>query len=506
MATLTSREVIKQDAIRGLAPRDEAIAKLPVPLQTTKAGSTTTLVDTKLGRGTTQANRYDGRDLEIMTSVAAATITSSSVASPTNILATAHGFSDVADRTVIISGHYGSTPDINGAHVMTYVDVDNFTIPVAVTDAGAGGTATEQGDYAGVDDAGFDGAYTVTFSPAAPVASAAATKYLIYPLGLGPERLEEAISAVLRDTEGPHVYFPSLVADPDLTLYPSYAAAVDAGAIATVSTPTTSAYVVTSSGVFMGEQAVHIIADGADEGFETASFSVTDTETLLVSVFVWVNVGSMDVVLYNTTGSAALKTVIPDEPAWTEVRFVQAVGSGVEQCKLQFLSNANLDDFYVSAPLIVQSTSQHSYDMPSWFSRSGQVRSYRYLDQGPASGAGATAGDMYIPLGVHPKASPAPGSIESSRGVHQVRFGGLLPADNRPVYVDVMRQFDDIITNAETTPADREYMRSKVIATILRDWGDPKEKAWASRARSRAEALEYNLHELRIAPNPTVTV
>lgn len=506
MAVLTSRELIKQDVIQELAPRDEAIAKLPTPLRSTGAGSTTTLVDTKLGRGTTQDNRYDGRDLEIMTDIPAATITSSSVADPSVITATSHGLSNIAGRTVIISGHYGSTPDINGAHVMTWIDANSFSIPVNVTDGGAGGTVVEQSDYVGVDDGGFNGTDTLTYSPAVPVLPATATKYLVYPLGLGPERLEQVISDVLRETVGPHVYFPSLVADPDLTNYPSYAGAVDAGDIATVSTPTTSAYVTTSSGVFMGERAVHIIADAADEGFKTADFSVTDTETLLVSVFVWVNSGDMDVTLVNAAGDAVLKTVIPDEPAWTEVRFTQAVGSGVEQCYLQFASNASGDDFYVSAPIIVQSTSMRSYDMPSWLTYPGQVAGFRYLDAGPASGAGATAGNMYIPLGRQPRADHAPGNILNARGVHQVKLGGMIPADNRPVYVELMRQFDDIITNVATTPADRQYLRNAVVARILDRWGDGDARKWQRRAHARAEMLEYNPRGMRIEPNPTVAV
>jgi hypothetical protein len=505
MAVLTSREVIKQDVIQALAPRDEAIAKLPTPLRTTGAGSTTTLVDTKLGRGTTQANRYDSRDVEIMSGFGSTTISSSSVADPTVITATAHGFS-ITGQIVIISGHTGSTPDINGEWVITYVNANTFTIPIEVTVGGTGGTVTERSDHVGVDDGGFNGTSTLTYSPASLVLSATATNYLIYPLGLGPELLDQIISDILRETQGPHIYFPSLVADPDLTNYPSYTAAVDGGDIATVGSPTTSAYVTTSSGVFMGERAVHIIADGADQGFETANFSVTDTETMLVSVFVWVNVGTMDVVLWDSTGGAALKTVIPDEPAWTEVRFAQAVGSGVEQCKLQFVSNANLDDFYVSAPIIVQSTSQHSYDAPSWFTYPGQVRGFRYLDAGPASGAGSTTGDMFIPLGVQPRASPAPGSILNARGVHQVKLGGMIPADNRPVYVEVMRQFDDIITNAATTPVDRQYMRDRVVARILDRWNDATARKWQQRARARAEALEYAGHELRIEPNPLTNV
>lgn len=74
-----------------------------------------------------------------------ATITSSSVANPTNILtAAAHGISSGAD--VIISGHSGAVPNLNndpdedGRYVNTNVDSTNFTIPVNVTTGGTGGT------------------------------------------------------------------------------------------------------------------------------------------------------------------------------------------------------------------------------------------------------------------------------------------------------------------------------------------------------------------------------
>lgn len=68
-------------------------------------------------------------------------ITSSSVASPTNILCTGHGL-QTNDNTTI-TGHSGSTPDINGDHVITRIDDDNFTIPVNVTTGGTGGTSTD---------------------------------------------------------------------------------------------------------------------------------------------------------------------------------------------------------------------------------------------------------------------------------------------------------------------------------------------------------------------------
>lgn len=69
------------------------------------------------------------------------TITSSSIANPTNILcAAAHGLA--TGDTVLIEGHSGSVPNINGEHVVTVVNDTNYTIPVNVTTGGTGGTST----------------------------------------------------------------------------------------------------------------------------------------------------------------------------------------------------------------------------------------------------------------------------------------------------------------------------------------------------------------------------
>lgn len=68
-------------------------------------------------------------------------ITSSSVANPSNILCTGHGMVSTESTTIV--GHSGSTPDINADHVITRIDDDNFTIPVNVTVGGTGGTSQE---------------------------------------------------------------------------------------------------------------------------------------------------------------------------------------------------------------------------------------------------------------------------------------------------------------------------------------------------------------------------
>lgn len=75
---------------------------------------------------------------------ATATIATSSVANPSVIATTlAHGITN--GYSVIISGHSGSTPDINGTHVATVTGATTFTIPVNVTIGGTGGTVTTAG-------------------------------------------------------------------------------------------------------------------------------------------------------------------------------------------------------------------------------------------------------------------------------------------------------------------------------------------------------------------------
>jgi hypothetical protein len=70
-----------------------------------------------------------------------AAITSSSVASPT-VITTASPHPFVNTNTVVITGHLSSVPSLNGSHVVSNATADTFTIPVAVTTAGTGGTVS----------------------------------------------------------------------------------------------------------------------------------------------------------------------------------------------------------------------------------------------------------------------------------------------------------------------------------------------------------------------------
>lgn len=67
------------------------------------------------------------------------TVTSSSVANPSVIVHAVSAVTLATGNTIYISGHTGSVPDINGAHVISVTDSTHFTIPVNVTTGGTGG-------------------------------------------------------------------------------------------------------------------------------------------------------------------------------------------------------------------------------------------------------------------------------------------------------------------------------------------------------------------------------
>lgn len=499
MATVT-RLLTKYDVLRILNKRDAALKALPVPLITTSAGSTTTLLDTKLGRGTSNANKYDARAIEIMSAVPSATIVSSSVAGPTLITATAHGLT-VDGQIVIISGHVGSVPDINGEHVIDYIDADTFKIPPTVTTGGTGGTVTEKADHAGVDDGGFDATSTLTYSPASLVLSATATPYLLYPHGVSGDMLDQVANEILRGTEAPYVYFPSLVND----------SAIETRVLATdwpdVVAPggTATELVATSANVLFGQQSVHGVADGAGQGWNSQTFDVHETETLMVSVTVRAAVGSVIVQLYNETAGEVTKAVTIDEPAWTEVRFQETVPEDCEQMRIRILSAAASDDFYMAAPVIVQVTGDmRPYDTPSWLVSEEKVRYAFYMPQGRVS----EDADSYVALSRQWRSAqaPAPTFINEARGVNPFRV--LLRAVwSRPVGIVTFRGFDAFVHNASATPCDRDYLVAAIVARFYRDWDEQGDyRRWIRRATARGKTLGYNLQEVRIVPNELTTV
>lgn len=90
-------------------------------------------------RDTAQTDTYESWNPPLKKAVA---ISSSSVAGATVITTSANHLipSTGGPFPVKITGHSGSTPDLNGLRVATYISATTFSIPVTTTVGGSGGT------------------------------------------------------------------------------------------------------------------------------------------------------------------------------------------------------------------------------------------------------------------------------------------------------------------------------------------------------------------------------
>lgn len=417
-----TRRNIKLDIVKHFARGDEALQGLPIPLVTTaNAAGTTTLDDSKLSRGTTDANAYDGRMVEIIETVA-------------------------------------SSPTI--------------------------------GSVAGVDDAGFDGTDTLTLSPAYDATPQSGTDYLIYPLGQGPDQYHEMISEVLRQTEAPHLFIPSLVLDGDfdandITNWPA------------VGSPTTRLFVTVATNVLLGDRSINIVASAAGQGVESQIIDVTDVESVLLSVFVQVLTGSMDVVLRDDNAGSDMSTLVTvDERVWTEIRFIQAINAAQTRLRVRFQSNANNDNFVISAFVTIQAQNSRPYDLPSWFTHEGMFEGAYYLPQGWAS----EEANSFIALSrVDGNVGIEPEFLRSDQAVHPMKVH-LRNHINQPIWFKVRRPFADLTTDAALTHADRDYVVQKVIHKISGDLVAKKEAA------RLAKLLDYGKPMPRIREDKLVFV
>jgi len=228
---------------------DEVLARMVMPLTSTATAADALGVrDTLLARGTTAANDFDRRQIEVTEQV-------------------------------------GSGPAV--------------------------------GEASAVDDGGFDNTDLLTVSPAFSAALEAGADYILFGRNLSPEIVNNGISEALRGTDGPYLWFPSMVND----------SGIETTALATdwpdvVAPGSTATELVTASAnIMFGQQSIHGVADGAGQGWNSQAFNVHETDIVLASVYVRAAVGSVIVQLYNETASEVIKAVTIDEPAWTEVRF-----------------------------------------------------------------------------------------------------------------------------------------------------------------------------------------
>jgi hypothetical protein len=361
------------------------------------------------------------------------------------------------------------------------------------------------GTIAVIADGGFDLSEIITVAPAMGAVMQSGTNYIIYPRGLSPDSVTQHINDTLRLTHGPHVWFPSMVTNSDME---------DADNLAThfpdVGTPSgTTAYATSADAgfhLFGTERAVTLTQAGtADVGFETGNVTVAANENLLLYTVVSVGGFSIDVVLRRVTATAAdLETVTVNDARPTAVQFTTQIPSGCENVRVRYVSNSTgAVQWYVSAPVVLQSTRDHAYVAPSWLtSPATQIIEARSL---PAGGAGEVA-NSYHALTQRPLRDETPLTYRSDRWL-TTNYVIVAASEGRPVYFLVKRPYAELSALTDPTNCDEDYLTYSAISRIYDDRGEEeKARKWGLRAAEIARAKGYGTEGFRIVPNPLAVV
>ncbi len=367
-----------------------------------------------------------------------------------------------------------------------------------VADAGAGPAV---GDISVVADAGFDNTSALTVLPAFDAAPISSDNYLIYARGLSPTSVAQYINDTLRLTQGPHIWFPSLVPDAEFE-------AASVIAWAGVNTPPTREFSTTAANSLFGERQLDIVTDGSDQGVASPTFPVTEGESLLVLSTLVDTTDTVSMSLRRTTATAAdLKTASTEEPAFTELSFQATATAGTEAVQIRWIAPNSGTTFRISAPVIVQRQGWGAYAAPSWLTvPKAQLVQARTWLQGRASSAADTFVALTAPIGRAPAVAPG---WRSDNWLTPNYI--MVEALSRPTYFVVQRAYDELSAltgTGGTTNCNEDYVTYSTISRIYRDRGeDANASSWGRKAAEIARAMEYgDTGGVRIVQNPTIAV
>jgi len=496
----STRLDIEEEVVRILGQRDPETAMVPVPINGTIALDGTTITSPLLDRGTINANRFDGRlikvteDATALAYAPAVTVTGAHSATTTTLT--------VSSTTDIAVGHVleiGTTLEkvlvraVVSATVLTVIRGYQGTTATAM--AGAETVRYDPfGFITGVDNGGFAAGGILTVSPnfaADPAAVTggpyAAGSFFLYPKGLHPDYVVERINSVLVSTDAPHLWYPSLVTDSDM----SSADLTNWDVVAAG----TRVFTTTPADILYGERALTITAGATDDGIETEDFDVTENEQMIVLVHVKVTAGSGKVILRRVTATAAnLKTVTTlNERVYTDVFFRETVPDGMLQAAIQVLGAEATSTIILSPHVVVQSDRRRAYAVPSWWTRENQLKEIvAYVPHYSSDVA-----DSYISLSRQQHAELNYEFTRSERDANPLRVE-FANCGSYPVGFLVQRPFTELVGDSSTTVCDKYYAAFKAVSNILRDRQDNSWKHWAIRAASRAKMLGYGGREVTV--------
>ncbi len=503
---------IEEEIVRVMSQMDSEVAMVPVPFNGTIAADGTTITSPGLDRGSINAHRFDGRLIKVAEDATALAY---------DPAVTVTGVHTAATTALTVS----STTDIRVGHILEIGTTLEKVLVRAVVSAtvltvtrgyqGTTATATSGaetvrydpfGFVTGVDNGGFAAGGIITVSPNLASGTGettggpyAAGNFHMFPKGLTPETVREKLNAVLRNTDSPHLWFPSLVADSDM----SSNDLTNWDAVVVGASPTTREFVTSASNILWGERALHLVTTELLSGAETEDFDVAKNEQMIVFVPVRVTTGSLSVILRRVTATAAnLKTVTTlDERTFTDIFFRETVPDGMKQASLQFLAATAASEFYISPHVIVQSDRRRAYVLPSWWTRSSQLVEMVAMDAHYSS----DVADSYISLSEYQAALTGVDFIRSDRDANPLR-AEFANYGSYPIGFRVMRPFAELTYDTAPTVCDKDYAVFKTISNILRDRTGANWKHWGHRAQDRARMLGYGGRAVQVEERLTTVV
>src|SRR5438876_1664578 len=495
----STRLSIEQEIVRILAQSDPEASMVPVPFNAT-ISAVGTITAPGLDRGTINANRFDGRLIktaEDATAVAyspAVTATGAQTATTTSFIVSSTTNIKVGDILEI-----GTTLEkllvraVVNATTLTVTRGYQDTTPTATT-----GAETVRydpyGEFTGVDNGGFAAGGVLTVSPDFSVAGYGAGSFLMYPKGLSPDTVVSKLNAVLRNTDHPHLWFPSLVDDSDMSSNDVANWAVVAGGVRVFDTA--------AANIMFGERALHVTGTNTGDGVTTNGFDVTAQEQMMVWAPIKANqaadtsagVNAQVVLRRLTTTAANIRTVTSlNERLYTDVFFRDTIPSGCQRAAVRFLGAAASADFYVSPHVVVQSNLRRAYNVPSWWTRENQLQEILWFWPHYAS----DQADSYISLSERESAMIDVSFLRSDRDSHPLRVE-FSNYGQYPMGFTVKRPFAELNGDSSTTVCDKDYATFKTVSNILRDRQDASWKHWAARAQERAKVFGYGGRDIQV--------
>jgi hypothetical protein len=327
---------------------------------------------------------------------------------------------------------------------------------------------------------------TVTIAPgvglAATNAEIKALTDMIFCWDLHPDWIRNGITRLLRN-QTYEAYIPvTMVADGDMEDTEPISASTGLGNWTEIggSVVDTLEKTSTSYPFLFGRQALHIDTAATSDGVTSASIDINNEETLTLAVFVKLSKGTFDVVLYDATNSAALKTVSLSETAPAVVAFTQSPSSTTKTVTVRFIPTTADSELHVG-PVSLWSGARDRYAVDtSSVERPSDITAVYELPLGTS-----VETNVYLP---HEPLVEVPFEVERDDRSNLLNI--LVPNSSRPMFMKVAKRHAELALDTDTTYADREMVVQGVMAEIEEMRAD-RATSREDRARHRENARRY---------------